>query len=109
MNDFEVPIKVDLLYMSDCPSYRHVWSDLREVITQRNLDAAVRLVRVDTQEEADRLHFAGSPTIKVNGRDLEGYTGPGVLACRVYRENGGKGWPSQALLGVILLEQVEAR
>lgn len=30
--------------------------------------------------------------------DLEGYSGPGVLACRVYRENGGKGWPSKTLL-----------
>ena len=109
MNDFEARIKIDLLYMSDCPSYQHIWSDLREVITQRNLDAAVRLVRVDTQEEADRLQFAGSPTIKVNGQDLEGYKGPGVLACRVYRENGGKGWPSRALLCAAMLEQVEAK
>jgi hypothetical protein len=105
----ESSLKIDLLYMSNCPSYRRVWNDLVEVITEENLDASVRLVRVDTKEEADRLHFAGSPTIKVDGRDLEGFAGPGSLACRLYPENGGKGWPSRTLLRTTLLERTGAK
>jgi len=92
------PTCIDLLYFDGCPSYQRVWRDLAEVIAEANLDACVRLVKVDTSEKADALHFAGSPTVKVNGRDLEGYDGPGVMACRVYRENGGKGWPSREQL-----------
>lgn len=92
------PTCIDLLYLADCPSYQRVWRDLAEVISERKLDACVRLVRVDTPERAEALHFAGSPTVKVNGHDLEGYAGPGVLACRVYRENNGRGWPSRQQL-----------
>ena len=46
----------------------------------------------------DLSYFAGSPTIKVNGQDLEDYQGNGVMACRRYEENNGKGWPSKDLL-----------
>jgi hypothetical protein len=91
-------VTVELLYLSGCPSYRRVWNDLLEVIAASKLDACVKPVEVDSSEKANALHFAGSPTVKVNGRDLEGYEGKGVMACRVYQENGGKGWPSRALL-----------
>jgi hypothetical protein len=55
-------------------------------------------VNVDSLEKADQLHFAGSPTVQINGLDLEGYDGPGVMACRVYFENDRKGWPSKQQL-----------
>jgi hypothetical protein len=89
---------VEVLYFQGCPSYLRVWQDLAEAITKLRLDACVCLIHVDTPEKADALDFAGSPTVKVNGRDLEGYEGQGVMACRVYQENEGKGWPSQTLL-----------
>jgi len=89
---------IDLFYLDGCPSYQHVWRDLAEVISERELDACVRLVRVETLKQAEALHFAGSPTVKVNNFDLEGYDGLGVLACRVYRENDGQGWPSRQQL-----------
>jgi hypothetical protein len=98
MNDIAIPLHIDLLYFRGCPSYARTQADLADVLTASELDATVRLVSVQTLEQADALHFAGSPTVKVNGIDLENYDGPGVLACRVYRENGGKGWPSKALL-----------
>lgn len=96
---------IDLLYFDGCPSYLQAWHDVAEVITGAGLDACVRLVNVDTLEKAAALHFAGSPTVKVNGRDLEDYAGDGILACRVYRENDGKGWPSRNLLRRALTRQ----
>ena len=43
------------------------------------------LVRVETQEDAERLHFTGSPTVLIDGRDpfgvAEDFYG---LSCRVY-------------------------
>ena len=98
MSDIATPLQIDLLYFEGCPSCEQTQADLAQVLAAADLDATVRFVEVQTSEQADTLHFAGSPTVKVNGVDLEGYDGPGVMACRVYQENSGKGWPSRALL-----------
>ncbi len=91
-------LTIDLLYFEDCPSYRQAWNDILDVLVEEKIDASVRLVAVESLERARELQFAGSPTIRVNGQDLEGYQGEGVIACRVYKENSAKGWPSKDLL-----------
>ena len=52
----------------------------------------LRLVNVETADDAQRLRFLGSPTIRVNGHDVE----PGAddridfsFSCRVYRTDSG--------------------
>jgi hypothetical protein len=40
------------------------------VLGQKDIEAEVELVAVNTNEEAQRLRFPGSPTIKVDGEDL---------------------------------------
>jgi hypothetical protein len=89
---------VELLYFEGCPSYLRLCQDLFEVIGELGVDACVRPVLVASVLEAQNLGFPGSPTVRVNGVDIEGYEGPGVLSCRVYGENGGKNWPSKDLL-----------
>jgi hypothetical protein len=96
MNDKAAEIV--LLYFEGCPSYRRAWGDILEALVEERIDANVRPVAVEDAETAERLHFAGSPSILINGRDLEDYRGPGTMACRVYAENGGKGWPSKHLI-----------
>lgn len=93
-------INVEFLYFDGCPSCQRARDDLTRVIADLGLDARVKLVRVATQAQADALNFAGSPTIKIDGQDLEDYDGPGVFACRLY---GDKGWPSRELLADRLL------
>lgn len=92
------PRYVELLYFGGCPSYKTVWSDLLELITDHDLDVLVRPIKIDSAETADALRFAGSPSVRVDGVDLEDYCGPGVMACRIYEENAGQGWPSKTLL-----------
>lgn len=92
-------LTIDLLYFDGCPSYRQAWNDILDLLVEEKIDASVRLFAVEDLERAHELSFAGSPTIKVNGRDLEDYHGDGVMACRMYQENNGKGWPSKKLLG----------
>lgn len=60
--------------------------------------ATVRLVNVTDLLEEQQAGFAGSPTLRIDGRDLEGYDGPPVIACRRYPANEGRGWPSHAQL-----------
>ncbi len=89
---------IDLLYFDGCPSYRQAWNDILDVLVEEKIDASVRLIAVEDLDRAREFHFAGSPTIRINGKDLEDYQGDGVMACRRYEENGGKGWPSKNLL-----------
>ena len=89
---------VELLYFEGCPAYTRVWQELFEAIEEAGIDACVRPVLVATVNEAEALGFPGSPTVRVNGVDVGGFEGPGVLSCRMYAENGGKNWPSKDLL-----------
>lgn len=100
---------VELLYFDGCPSYQRVWQELFEVIEEARLDACVRPVLVTTSDEAQALGFPGSPSVRVNGVDLEGYQGDGALSCRVYAENGGTNWPSKGLLRRALVGSSGAR
>jgi hypothetical protein len=52
---------------------------------------AVEVRRVDTEEAAEGERFAGSPTIRVNGADVQppGPEEPIGLSCRVYRRRDG--------------------
>lgn len=98
MNANGTELTIDLLYFDGCPSYRQAWNDILDVLVEEKTDATIRLIAVESMDRAQELRFAGSPTIKVNGRDLEDYQGDGVIACRVYKENEGKGWPSKCLV-----------
>jgi glutaredoxin len=61
-------VKVEVLYFDGCPSYAAAEKTLRGVLKERGLE--VEMVAVETDEEAGRLRFPGSPTIRVEGEDL---------------------------------------
>ncbi len=61
---------MEILYFDGCPSYRKARATLEKVLSQEDVSAEVGLVAVNTDEEAKRLRFPGSPTIRVDGRDL---------------------------------------
>lgn len=85
---------IELLYFDGCPSWQQAWNELGRALATARTAATVRLVNVADLPEPQRQGFAGSPTIRIDGVDLEGYAGPPVLACRRYSENEGRGWPS---------------
>jgi hypothetical protein len=69
---------------------------LREAVEEAGFDpGSIEVREVDTQESAEREEFVGSPTIRVDGRDIqppvEGE--PTGLACRVYRRRDGRTSP----------------
>jgi hypothetical protein len=63
-------LKVELLYFDGCPGYETAEKTLKGVLADEGREATVTLVAVNTDEEARRLRFPGSPTIRVDGRDL---------------------------------------
>jgi hypothetical protein len=67
---------------------------VERVCRELAIEPKVRMVDVPDAETAVRLRFLGSPTVRVDGRDVE----PGaeqrddfMLACRVYRTESGFG------------------
>jgi hypothetical protein len=90
------PPHVELLWWSGCPSTSHALEDLRTALGEAGLDPeAIEIRQVETDEQAREEDFVGSPTIRINGRDVEERSGewPG-LTCRVYRLRDGRSSPT---------------
>ena len=76
------------LHTTDC----HVWKDsltvLKEVLKEVGVDEKVEEITVASQEEAERYKFLGSPTILIDGIDLDpkarNVTNYTVASCRSY-------------------------
>lgn len=100
-------MKIELLYFEGCPSYKQALQNLKEVLAEEGIDATVELVEIRSPEEAEARRFLGSPTIQIDGVDLEGpeAVGSGVgFGCRVYVHNGRTaGWPSKEQIRAALL------
>lgn len=84
--------KVELLWWEGCPSWDRALAELREEMGAVGLDPeGVEVRQVETEEAASRQGFVGSPTIRVNGEDIQPPHGePSGLTCRVYRLRDGR-------------------
>jgi hypothetical protein len=92
--------RVEILYFDGCPNHEPARALVERVATELRVEPLIELVEVVDPDSAANLRFLGSPTIRVDGRDVE----PGaderyefVLSCRVYRtERGLAGQPDEA-------------
>ena len=101
-------MKVEILYFDGCPTYRAAKETLRGVLAERGIVAGVELVAVNTYEEAQRLRFPGSPTIRVEDRDLFPVADRAeyALGCRMYATSEGlKGSPTAEMVRASLAER----
>ena len=93
---------VEILYFDGCPNHDAARELVERVSAELGFHPDVRLVRVEKADDARRLRFLGSPTIRVNGYDVE----PGAeerhdfaRSCRLYRTRSGfKGQPDKSWL-----------
>ena len=62
------------------------------MLAERGIEATVELREVGTTSEAQALRFPGSPTIRVDGRDVDasGAEGRPALNCRIYYVADGR-------------------
>jgi hypothetical protein len=88
---------VELLYFDDCPNYEMLLPHLRKLLHRAGASAEIELRRISDDETAQRECFLGSPTVRVDGHDVE----PGArerrdfgLKCRLYATcDGLRGTP----------------
>jgi hypothetical protein len=99
---------VELLYFEGCPNHQGARELVERVAAEIGVTPDVRLVEVATREAAEQMRFLGSPTIRVNGRDVEPAADERdqfTLACRVYAiGNGYGGQPAEAWVRAALVE-----
>jgi hypothetical protein len=83
---------VELLWWDGCPSQPRALSDLRAAMADLGLDPdTVEMRQIQTDGEARREGFIGSPTIRVDGVDVSPAEGePYGLNCRVYHRRDGR-------------------
>ena len=104
---WEGVMDIEIRYFDDCPNWRDTDELVRRLVGELGVDAVVRHRPVETIEEAERLSFAGSPTVVIDGVDPFLVPGAAVgLSCRVYRtEAGSAGSPSEAQLRAAITDR----
>jgi len=98
-------VQITLRYFDGCPNWRLAEARVREALAAVGAsEIEITYERVETQEQAERLGFRGSPTLLVDGEDpFADQDAPVGLACRIYRtEQGPQGAPSVAQLRAAL-------
>jgi hypothetical protein len=80
--------KIELLYFEDCPSYKQALANLEAVVEEEYASLNVELINVDSSEKAQAMGFHGSPSIRVDGVDLERKSEGYSYNCRLYNIGG---------------------
>jgi hypothetical protein len=83
---------VELLFWAGCPSHPKALADLRDAMSDLGLDPQTVLIReIRDEADAERECFVGSPTIRMDGRDIKPLGDePYGLSCRVYHRRDGR-------------------
>lgn len=83
-------MKIELLYFDGCPNWQATLKGLQELLSAKGLEDKIDLIRVTSSQEAEHLEFPGSPTIRINGEDVESEAPSSTfeLACRLYEVEG---------------------
>jgi hypothetical protein len=93
---------LELLYLGGCPNHHATTSLVHRVLKAEGLPPEVRQILIRNHQDAEAHGFPGSPTVRVNGRDIERISSdrPNVgFACRTYVVAGkAQGVPSRSLV-----------
>ena len=87
---------VELLWWSGCPSHEKAFEMLAAALNDAGLDSScITRVQMVTMDEAKKSHFIGSPTIRINGRDIvpPDPADQPALTCRLYFKANGRPSP----------------
>ena len=100
-------MKIDVLYFDGCPNHPPVVELVRQVVADLGVDADIEEIGVHGPDDATRLRFLGSPSVHINGididpqlRDREDF----AFGCRTY---DGAGMPTRAMMESAVREVIE--
>ncbi len=86
-------MRIEFLYWDECPSHETALARLHDVLREEGDTPSIEVIHVETEEDAVRWRFLGSPTIRIDGADIapptDGTAQFGLL-CRAYRSDDGR-------------------
>jgi hypothetical protein len=98
---------IEVLYVEGCPNYRGALGLVEQVRAELGIDAELRTTLIRDQAAADQARLPGSPTVRIDDRDVEPDSEPPAeytLACRRYRlEHRFAGQPDERWVREALL------
>src|SRR5438093_9416610 len=101
-------MRVEVLYFEGCPNHAPTVERVRAEVS-RGLAKEIEEVEIHDQAEAEALGFLGSPSVRINGLDIEREARnlkSFGMSCRTYLEGTVRGGsPSSDLIGRALNEQ----
>ena len=103
-------MKIELLYLEDCPNHVPAMEMVREALDSLGQKDRIHEIEVRNQAEAEAIRFVGSPSIRINGSDMEPWarTAKGFgLSCRTYVNGSQRGGvPSREMLRRAIMEVI---
>jgi len=96
-------MRIEVLYFDGCPNHVPTVERVKQIAADLGLEIGVEEINVTSVDEAQRLRFLGSPTVRVNGVDIDPAARDRThyaLSCRVYP--GVSGLPPDALIRAAL-------
>ena len=85
-------MRIEVLHVPNCPNQAVALERLRKILASEGLQVHISEVLVNDAKTAQSLKFPGSPTIRINGRDIEPQderVASFGLMCRLYADGGG--------------------
>ena len=98
---------IRLLFFEGCPHSDATFDLVRRVAGTERPDAVYESIEVGSRPDAVRLRFLGSPTVQINGIDIEPEArnrGDFAVTCRLY---GASGVPGAGMIAAAIREAVE--
>ena len=93
---------IEILTFDGCPNASLTHDRVAEALASERIAADIEEIEVSTPELANELRFLGSPSVRVNGEDVEvaaHHRSSYGLMCRTYRDGGRvEGAPSAQLI-----------
>jgi len=100
---------IEFLYIAGCCNHPPALERVRQALRSADTDQPVTEISVSDEETARALQFPGSPTVRINGVDVESGTGAFIgIGCRLYAD--GSGLPSeQAIMRAVQVARNQER
>lgn len=91
-------LRIEILSIPGCPNHANAVELVRQALSSAGVRAEILEILVEDNDAAARLSFPGSPTIRINHRDVEplpSLAGSFALQCRLYVNPEAPGLPRQ--------------
>jgi hypothetical protein len=98
-------VEIRVLTFEGCPNCDATATLVQQVVSELGLDVTVDHVQVQDESDAEAKGFFGSPSVQIDGRDIEPERHGGVptFGCRLYVHEGRRSGvpPKELIAGAI--------